>query len=135
MTRFASVLEFPDYWVIPVQGRKITQCVVDYSFSLESYDPDDDRFGIRIATTFELEVNGDVMILSPDRPTELGPALGLLHGTFHSGFAWKNGQLELILDCARVTVAADPRYEAWEVVGPRGIRVISTPGGELSIWT
>ncbi|MFE3223563.1 DUF6188 family protein [Nocardia sp. NPDC059228] len=28
-----------------------------------------------------------------------------------------------------------PQYEAWTRTGPRGYRAISTPGGELAIWS
>jgi len=36
---------------------------------------------------------------------------------------------------ARLLVEADPPYEAWTVAGPGGMKVVSLPGGGLSVWS
>jgi hypothetical protein len=36
---------------------------------------------------------------------------------------------------ARLLVPADPNYEAWTVAGPNGLKVVSLPGGGLSVWS
>lgn len=36
---------------------------------------------------------------------------------------------------ARLRVEPDPAYEAWNVSGPYGALVVSTPGGELAVWS
>jgi hypothetical protein len=36
---------------------------------------------------------------------------------------------------ARLLAEADPKYEAWTVAGPGGMKVVSVPGGGLSVWS
>jgi Family of unknown function (DUF6188) len=46
------------------------------------------------------------------------------------------GGLRIDLDGgARVLAEADPEYEAWTVAGPGGMKVVSLPGGGLSVWS
>ena len=45
------------------------------------------------------------------------------------------GNLSLTLDGTTVRCAADPRYEAWTICGPRGELIVCMPGGGLAIWT
>jgi hypothetical protein len=46
------------------------------------------------------------------------------------------GGLRIDLDGgARVLAEADPDYEAWTVAGPDGMKVVSLPGGGLSVWS
>ncbi|BBH66685.1 hypothetical protein ACTI_33700 [Actinoplanes sp. OR16] len=35
----------------------------------------------------------------------------------------------------RLIVPADDDFEAWTLAGPDGLKVVSTPGGELSVWS
>jgi hypothetical protein len=44
------------------------------------------------------------------------------------------GDLALNFADAQVSVQADPRYESWQIHGPRGEIVVCMPGGELAIW-
>jgi len=37
-------------------------------------------------------------------------------------------------DGSRVRVSASDDYEAWELAGPSGLRMVSTPGGDLTVW-
>jgi hypothetical protein len=46
------------------------------------------------------------------------------------------GGLRIDLDGgARVRAEAGPDYEAWTVAGPDGMKVVSLPGGGLSVWS
>jgi hypothetical protein len=46
------------------------------------------------------------------------------------------GGLRIDLDGgARVLAEADAEYEAWTVAGPGGMKVVSLPGGGLSVWS
>ena len=47
-----------------------------------------------------------------------------------------DGQLHLAFaDGAHIEVAPDEGYEAWNVTGPGGARIVSLPGGELAVWS
>jgi hypothetical protein len=37
-------------------------------------------------------------------------------------------------DVSRIDVSASDDYEAWEFAGPSGLRMVSTPGGHLTVW-
>lgn len=39
-----------------------------------------------------------------------------------------------LADGSRFSVSASDDYEAWELAGPSGLRMVSTPGGELTVW-
>ncbi|PRZ40762.1 hypothetical protein CLV47_11459 [Antricoccus suffuscus] len=36
---------------------------------------------------------------------------------------------------ARIRALPEDNYEGWELDGPKGLKIISCPGGELAIWT
>jgi hypothetical protein len=45
------------------------------------------------------------------------------------------GGLRMVFESgAELAVAPDAEYEAWGLVGPKGRRVVCTPGGELALW-
>jgi Family of unknown function (DUF6188) len=65
----------------------------------------------------------------------LAPALALARSTIADGAAFDDDHLELSLaEGGRVSLPATEDYEPWEVVGPEGLRIVSVPGGELSVW-
>lgn len=53
-----------------------------------------------------------------------------------SAVAFKSGMLRLVFDTGHhLTCSSDPSFEAWQVTGPTGWRLVSLPGGELAVWS
>ena len=130
------LVERSDHWVLPLRGRSVTQCRVDYAFTLLFTEPDA-SYEIRIEGPFVLShaQGADVRIDPDDAPAARGPALALLHQTVESAVAHKDGGLELgFADGSHIHVPASGQYEPWDFLGPAKLRIVSTPGGELTIW-
>jgi hypothetical protein len=45
------------------------------------------------------------------------------------------GGLHLTVGTTTLQCAAGPSFESWNVSGPAGLLVVSTPGGGLTIWS
>lgn len=126
-----------DRWVVPLDGGVVTQCRVDYAFTLV-IDGARGSFELRIEQPFELRrVDGVPMSLSWERdPMALAPALSVLHVEVDAALAFKDGRLELRFgDGGWLRVSASEEFEAWTLVGPDGLRLASMPGAELAIWS
>src|SRR6266545_1894863 len=134
VNKLEQLIEHGDYWVIPLQGKAVTRCFVDSAFGLECWDRDR-LTTIRIEGLFVFEEQGVKRHLSPEHPTSLGPVLSVLGKTVTSAQAHKNGALAVsFANGSSLSVAPDADYGAWEMVTSAGLRVVCTPGGNLSIW-
>jgi hypothetical protein len=90
-----QLIEASDHWLLPIVGREVTRCLVDYAFSLELWEPDY-LFTIRVSGEFFFTEKGKIIFLSPELPPQgLGPALSMLHQTIASAIAYKAGRLEV----------------------------------------
>lgn len=128
-------IECESHWVLPLNGRKVIQLRLDFAFGMEFGDSASE-FSLRIYTTFAIEnVNGTVTC-DPERLSECGPALRILHSEVVHARAFKNGHLKLdFTNGSTLSVAPNLEYEAWEGVGMNGARFVSMPGGELAVWS
>ncbi|WP_425455348.1 DUF6188 family protein [Allorhizocola rhizosphaerae] len=94
--------------------------------------------------TFELRISSDFSYYSQtgrvnldpeDRPEELGPIIHLARSCIVSANASSGGSLSIsFADGSWIDVPASEEFEAWQLSGPGGLRVISVPGGELAVW-
>lgn len=129
-----QLVEHGDHWVVPLQGKTVTRCLVDRAFGLELWE----RAGIttiRIEGDFVFQGQGAEYQLSPAHPTALGPVLSTVGKAVTSARAYKDGCLEVhFADGSNLSVKPEAAYEAWEIAGKGGLRVVCTPGGSLSIW-
>jgi Family of unknown function (DUF6188) len=129
------LIEYDDYWVIPLAGRLLSRVIVGYGLTLEFLDPQDEQISILIAGEFHLAFDNQNILLSHEQPTALGPALGLLARTVESARAYKDGRLELSFGGgSTISVAPADRYESWNVTGVRWLRIVCMPGGDLAVW-
>ncbi|MDX1888122.1 DUF6188 family protein [Mycolicibacterium sp. 050158] len=97
-----------------------------------------DLYVIAISSPLTIELGGKSIRLSPeDDPEELfGPLQGLVGQEIDVANTDPDGALNVSFDGGgRVRVEPDPAYEAWNVSGPGGTLVVSTPGGKLAIWS
>lgn len=131
-----QIVECVDHWILPLEERQVTRCIVDYAFSIEFLIAEDELVSIRIGSAFSLENKSSREFFDPEQaPTAMGAALALLHKNVQHAIAWKDGRLEIsFMDGTLLTVPFNSEFEAWEVSGPKSIKIISLPGGNLAIW-
>jgi hypothetical protein len=135
MSKDDQVIEHDDYWLVaPLAAKAVTRCFVDHAFGIECWDSERETT-IRIEGNFVYKANGTEYRLSPEQPTALGPTLSTLHKIVHSARVYKDGCLEVnFADGSSLSVKPDSEYEAWEIVGSGGLRMVCGPGGRLSLW-
>ena len=132
--QYDQLVEYHDHWLVPLQGKMVTRCLVDSAFGIELWDGDSTTT-IRIEGSFIFREHGTDQLLSPEHPTALGPVLATVGKTVTAVHACKNGRLEVhFADGSSLSVEPDAEYEAWEIVSSGGLRVVCTPGGSVSIW-
>lgn len=120
--------------LLPLAGYQITRCVVDHAFTLESFDPVE-LIVIRFNSTFELISDSGGTILTPDEPTKLGPALAAIHQVIRAATIDASGALSIDIEgIGTFRAVGDPRWEAWEIAGPRKSRWVCVAGGEIVRW-
>jgi Family of unknown function (DUF6188) len=134
-----ELIEAPDHWVLPLDGSAVVQCRVDFAFTVLAEGPEG-TFELRVEQPFEWFAGTDggaaLSIDVAGDPTAAGPALACLNKGIRGGTAFKDGRLELRFeDGLELRVQAGEDYEPWTLTGPGGLRVVSAPGGELSIWS
>jgi Family of unknown function (DUF6188) len=126
-----------DRWLVPMVGLTVTQCRVDYAFTVVVAGEPGEWFEVRIGEPFVVVRRGEEIRLDPEGdPVQMAPALAVLRMDVEHTIAFKDGRLEMVFggDLAlRVAIGED--YEAWNLVGLDGLRIVSLPGGELAVWS
>jgi len=126
---------FEGYWLLEVSGQLLLQLVLDFQVTLVL-----EHFTITIEESFVLEhPDGTSHVVEPGGDfDQLSPVLPLSRSkVVAEARAFDDGRLEIVIqDGFRLSVAPEPEsaYEAWNVTGPDGLLIVSTPGGELALW-
>jgi hypothetical protein len=100
--------------------------------------------------SLEIAIGGKFAMITPDGQQltmdpspdgnimHLAPFLRILRQVCSKGIAFNEGSLLLVFaDSTRIEVPVDPDFEAWnasDVRGLDGLKVVSLPGGDLAIW-
>jgi hypothetical protein len=133
----SGLVEAGDHWDLPLNGREVTQFQIDYAVTLVLGDSSG-SFYVTIEQPFSMRLSRgaeEVVIVPEAAPAAMGRALALLRETVQRAVAYKDGRLELdFTGGARVLVPVADKFEAWNIVGPDGLRLVSLPGGELAVW-
>jgi hypothetical protein len=131
-----GLAELSDRWLLPYRGLNVSQITVDYAvtFLLEGQVTIVIEGDATLADRPGRAPGAQTVELHPGRQ-DVAAALSLFGATVNSAVAFKTGTLRLVLDHFQLTVRADPHYEAWNVVGPGGVRLVCMPGGQLAMWT
>jgi hypothetical protein len=122
---------------LPVGRAAVVQIRVDYALTL-LLKRGDDAYEIRVEQAFEFTAaDGTVVRADPEAdPAGLGPVLACARTDVAAGNAFEDGRLELVFaDGSVIRVPASEEFEAWEVAGPDGMRVVSGPGSKLTTWS
>jgi hypothetical protein len=128
--------ERPDHWVLPLRGRVVHRCCVDFGVALESLQPEP-RAVLRVHSHFRLE-GGDGVAHVVDVESEresAGPLLRLVGRTIERAAATKAGALAVVFDDgSRLAVDPDEEYEGWQLVEDTGFKAIQVPQQGVVIW-
>ena len=126
--------EFQEYWLVTVDECKVIRCCIDYAFSLELQSTNSELV-LRLEGEFVVKNKHLELYMASTIPTKLGPALAMLFKQVKLLKLYKCGDLEVAFEHDQsLFVSADEGYEAWELIGTNGLRVVSMPGGKLAIW-
>ncbi len=120
-------------WLLPFPGERVTWCCVDYGVSFGTQS----QISVRIEQPFVYTSSDGVenLIVPAGDPVRVAPVLAIARLSVREGFAYDDGHLEMTFsDGSTIGVPATQDYEPWELTGPNGLKVVSVPGGELSIW-
>jgi hypothetical protein len=93
---------------------------------------------------WELDLNGPAHLLRADglhdidsgTPQEQLPAelADLVGAEITEVLVAREGHLAVNFADAQLSVRSSPDYEAWQITGPAGERLVCMPGGELASW-
>ncbi|MFJ4091844.1 DUF6188 family protein [Kitasatospora sp. NPDC089913] len=129
-----SLAEHEDRWIMNLRGLAVTRISVGHQLFLHLDSDARVDLGCPFKLTRPVGEGRQDVLLDPGRQ-DVAAALGLFGAKVLSAVAFKTGSLRLLLDNGfRLTSKADPLFEAWEVLGPGGWRIISMPGGKLAVW-
>ncbi|MDZ7886256.1 MAG: DUF6188 family protein [Mycobacterium sp.] len=118
---------------VGLTGKKLTSKHVEYTVGLQLSD---DYF-IRVESPFTLALADRTLMLSPegDAASAFEPLGQLVGQTISSSTVDRAGALTVVFERGELLhVEPDPSFEAWTVSGPKGLLIVCSPGGELSIW-
>jgi hypothetical protein len=122
-----------DAWEVPIAGWDVSLTTKDYSVSYV-FTHIDSAVELSIESEYILtDINGNVRILGTIPDTSLkkvDPGLVVERMT-----VFDMGNIEVNLsDGSVLQVASNENYEAWQIVESNGMKIVSLPGGKLSIW-
>lgn len=131
-----TLVEMDGNWSIPLTGCSINRCCVDWAVTLWVAHPAGE-FALRIEETFFFvpAMGGEIRLDPEHEPAKLGPMLACTRTSVAEAVASGDGGLVVsFADGSSIKVPSSLTYEAWNLTGPHGLRVVSTPGGGLAIW-
>jgi Family of unknown function (DUF6188) len=133
----AVPIEHGDRWILNLRDLRVTRISIDF------------RLTLTLDVGWEVVLEGPALLsdgsvhTDPDpgmrltpRAQDVAAALQLFGAGILSAVAFKTGSLRVVFDTgAHLNCPVDPSYEAWQIIGPRGWRFTSLPGGDLAVWT
>ncbi|MCP9274036.1 DUF6188 family protein [Mycolicibacterium arenosum] len=117
-----------------LNGKRLRSVLIEYALRMEFSG----AYFVVIESPFTVELRGETVALSPedDSDERLSSVRDLVGQNVTESSATEGGALCVAFDGgARLRVEPDPAYEAWNVSGPDGALVVSTPGGRLAVWS
>jgi len=132
-----EVVELDDRWSLTSQDANVTRVCFDWGVALTigSVEPQTD---IRIEQPIVLTDAGgkSIQLIPEGDPIALAPLLQIARRPLVRVEAFKDGRLEMsVANGVTLTVAPSDEFESWEITGPRDFRIVSVPGGELTVWS
>jgi hypothetical protein len=135
-----DVLEMSDLgdrWVLTGDNVEIVRICFDWAVTL-TVGSADSQIEVRIERAIVFaDAAGASSHLAPDGvPTDLAPLLQVVRQPLTRLEAFADGHLEIELGRGEtLTVGSSDEFEPWEIVGPRGFRIVSVPDGAITVWS
>lgn len=143
----AGPVENEDRWILGLRGLGVTRIGVDFQLTLTLTPPPtstptlgpDTPWQVVLETPFHLSQGtlraNPALLLTPESQ-DVAAALPLFGATVLSAVAFiKSGALRIVFDDGtHLNCSADPAFEAWSIIGPRGWRFVAAAGGGLAVW-
>jgi hypothetical protein len=138
-----ELAEGPGGWTLPISGFAVYQiefggrvavCASGRREGEERPGPVDFIFNSHFTLRGS---NGKTDELDAEGPWDLlTPLFTLRHCRISSGIVTRDGSISVEFeDGFALTAGSGEAYENWEVVGPRGLKIVGLPGGgEPAIW-
>lgn len=113
-------------------GKVIHSIRLDYALKLWTTD----NWEISIGSDAYLLRSDGMRVIDSGTPQEQLPdyLAELVGAEIAEVLVAKDGHLAVNFADAQLSVRASPSYEAWQLGGPNGERIICLPGGELASW-
>ncbi|MFE0511067.1 DUF6188 family protein [Streptomyces sp. NPDC058964] len=128
-------VEHVDRWNLSLQGMPVTRISTEIRLVLSLHSDWEIAVEAPVRLSHGPVHVGPSVLLNPETES-IAPALELLGARVLSAVAFKSGTLRLVFDTGHhLTCSPDPSFEAWQVMGPAGWRIVSLPGGGLAVWT
>lgn len=122
-------------WQLPLEGTCLSQVIVDFAITLR-FLASQFHSSIRIGQPLTVSAASGSSLLSSNPSSDLRPLLSLINSNVESCLAFDSGELQLSFSGgARLSVTPHPQYEAWEFESSMGERIVSVPGGALTVWS
>jgi Family of unknown function (DUF6188) len=119
---------------LPLAGRAVSRCYCDSGFGIQFFEEGPEAT-IRIEGRFLLNRGNAECQLRGASPSDVGKAMIVMGQIVEQAVASKAGELVVEFSGGLgLRVPSDPYYEPWEFASADGTKIISTPGGGLSIW-
>jgi uncharacterized protein DUF6188 len=118
---------------LELDGQTVIRVCFDYGISLQT----DNGFEIRIEADYVARPLSDPVGDQPGRISQdPGAILAVRNQIISVATVADSGTLSLTFSNGTVlSVEPHEMYEAWTVTGPRGMKMVSMPGGELAVWS
>lgn len=131
-----ELIELPDRWSLSSEDAEITRLCFDWAVTL-TIGPMEPQADVRIEGEIELSGVGPVVskLLPENDPIELAPLLRIVRSKLTTMVIFKDGRLRIDVGEITLQVAPSDEFEAWEIVGLAGRRLVSMPGGGVTVWS
>ncbi|WP_405489074.1 DUF6188 family protein [Nocardia sp. NBC_00511] len=122
--------------LLKIIGQKVSEVIVGFTVTIRMGQSSE--FELQIEGEIDLRLpTGDIHHVTAEKYADIQPELNAIVGS--AVLAADADEVHgLVIDFEsgnRITIPVDQDYEAWNVTGPDGYRVISLPGGELAFWS
>lgn len=115
---------------------EVTAITFDYRVQLQLLGIENEHARVTIGGHLIFNKGIDRLKIDPEASGEPAPLLSLLRSTVKDAVIGAEGELAVSFSTgARITVPADPTYEAWELSAPLDGIIVCMPGGELAMWS
>lgn len=128
-------VEHEDRWVLNLRGVRVSRVSIDFRLTLTL----NSGWEVALEAPARLSsgsVRTDPGVLLTPETQDVAVALPLFGLTVLSAVAFKSGTLRMVFEeGTHLTCPTDASFEAWQITGPGGWRIVSLPGGDLGVWS